>query len=356
MDKIANFEIKPQSSEDVIIIAYFSPTAFYHDAGEWNEEKQAIIVNLERKILIFLDQPHDQLLQRLRPLLSHDRKELLYKVTDRREKKGLRTKNIIIRGFLSVIFCTGSLRIDEQEATRSFVLSPETSVEKIRGGIFLKALRKGNPLAFQEFLKDERIDMLRKRIEKIKQENVKHIIIEDVNKVAEKFIERYPKLKPRYQQDIERIISLAQTLALLNLWDRKRDEGNVYANREDVNNAFNIFGKITESQELGIPPFVYNLFKEVIEPLWKEVNSNSENQIGLTRKQIIAKYYEAYGRTIQDWFLRQEILPALECAGLIFEDVDPNDKRKKLIYLSTPQCNSLFPNNSSSKIVSGNVG
>lgn len=205
-------------------------------------------------------------------------------------------------------------------------------------------------------MKDERIDMLRKRIEKIKQENVKHIIIEDVNKVAEKFIERYPKLKPRYQQDIERIISLAQTLALLNLWDRKRDEGNVYANKEDINNAFNIFGKITESQELGIPPFVYNLFKEVIEPLWKEVNSNSENQIGLTRKQIIAKYYEVYGRTIQDWFLRQEILPALECAGLIFEDVDPNDKRKKLIYLSTPQCNSLFPNNSSSKIVSGNVG
>jgi hypothetical protein len=152
MDKIANFEIKPQSSEDVIIIAYFSPTAFYHDAGEWNEEKQAIIVNLERKILIFLDQPHDQLLQRLRPLLSHDRKELLYKVTDRGEKKGLRTKNIIIRGFLSVIFCTGSLRIDEQEATRSFALSPETSVEKIREGIFLKALRKGKSLSFPGIL------------------------------------------------------------------------------------------------------------------------------------------------------------------------------------------------------------
>ena len=144
--------------------------------------------------------------------------------------------------------------------------------------------------------------MLRKRVEKIKQEKVKHVIIEDVNKVAEKFIERYPKLKPRYQRDIE-------------------------------------------SQELGIPPFVYNFFKEVIEPLWKEVNPNNENQIGLTRKQIIAKYYEVYGRAIQNWVLRQEILPALECAGLIFEDVDPNDKRRKLIYLSTPQCNSLFLNN-----------
>lgn len=329
--------------EDVLIIAYSSPTAFYHDAGIWDEERQAIVVNLEKKILIFLDQPHDQLLQRLRPLLSHDKKELLYKITDRREKKGLRTKNVVIRGFPSVIFCTGSLKIDEQEATRNFVLSPETSFEKIREGIFLKALRRGNPLAFRELLKDARVDMLRKRVEKIKEENVKHVIIENVKEVAEKFIEKYPKLKPRYQRDIERIISLAQTLALLNLWDKKRDgEGNIYANEEDVKNAFDVFERIAESQELGIPPFVYNFFKEVIEPLWKEVNSGNGSLVGLTRKQIIAKYYEVYGRAIQDWFLRQEILPALECAGLIFEDLDPDDRRRKLIYLSTPHSNSLF--------------
>jgi len=75
-------------------IAYSSPTAFFHDKGTWDEEKEMITINLENKILIFLDQPHNQLLERLRPLLSHDQKELSYKITDKREKLGLRTKNV----------------------------------------------------------------------------------------------------------------------------------------------------------------------------------------------------------------------------------------------------------------------
>ncbi|MCS7123531.1 MAG: hypothetical protein RMJ17_03095 [Candidatus Aenigmarchaeota archaeon] len=244
--------------EDVIMIAYSSPTSFYHDTGNWDNEKQAIIINLERKILIFLDQPHDELLRRLRPLLSHDQKELLYKITDKREKKGLRTKNVIIRGFPSVIFCTGSLKIDEQEATRNFILSPETSSEKIREGIYLKALKKGNPIAFKEYLEQfpER-EFLKERIKEIKKANIKHIIVENVDDIVNEFQRRYPKLKPRHQRDIERLISLIQALALLNLWYRKIVDGNLYANEEDVKVAFQLFDQIAESQELGIPPFIY---------------------------------------------------------------------------------------------------
>ncbi len=62
--------------EDVIQVGYCSPTAFFHDVGEFNEDKQGYIVNLSKKILIFLDQPHTLLLQHLRPMLSHDKKEI----------------------------------------------------------------------------------------------------------------------------------------------------------------------------------------------------------------------------------------------------------------------------------------
>jgi hypothetical protein len=331
--------------EDVIIIAYSSPTSFYHDTGGWDEEKKAIVIDLERKILIFLDQPHDMLLQRLRPLLSHDQKELLYKITDKGEKKGLRTKNVIIRGFPSVIFCTGSLKVDEQEATRNFILSPETTMEKIRESIFLKALRKGNPPAYENFLssKIER-KLLQIRIQKIKEAKIKHVVIRDVNKVCEDFIRKYPKLKPRHQRDIERLISLIQGFALFNFWNREKDEeGNIYANDEDIKNAFELFDQIAESQELGIPPYIYNLFKEVIEPLYLEVNKEkAENPVGLTRKQIINKHFEVYGRPLQDWYLRREILPALESAGLIIEEPDPNDRRRMVIHITTPPFSSLF--------------
>ncbi len=60
--------------DDVIEIGYCSPTAFFHDVGKFDKEKEGYVVDLSRKILIFLDQPHTLLLQHLRPMLSHDKK------------------------------------------------------------------------------------------------------------------------------------------------------------------------------------------------------------------------------------------------------------------------------------------
>jgi hypothetical protein len=37
---------------------------------------------------------------------------------------------------------------------------------------------------------------------------------------------------------------------------------------------------------------------------------------------------------IDDWQFRQQIIPMLETAGLIYEEQDPNDKRKMLIFTS----------------------
>jgi hypothetical protein len=335
--------------EDLLIISYSSPTAFFHDSGEWNEGTRTVVVNLERKILIFLDQPHDQLLQRLRPLLSHDQKELTVKITDKSEKKGLRTKNVVLKGFPSVIFCTGSLKIDEQEQTRHILLSPEVSQEKIREALLLKAMRKANPKAFEEFLKQhpER-EVLKKRVREIKNAHVRNVIIRDYVKIVERFYSKYPKLKPRHSRDIERLISIIQGLALLNLWHRERDgEGNIYASDGDIETGFQLYDEICESQELGIPPYIYNFFNDIIKPLFIEANKHlleTEKQkkeeeaqpIGITSKEILKKHYEVYGRLLPEWQLRREILPALEDAGLVYLEPDPNDKRRNLIFCTPP--------------------
>jgi len=52
------------------------------------------------------------------------------KITDKTQKFGLKTKNVLLRGYPSVIFCTAGLKIDEQEATRFLLLSPEINQEK----------------------------------------------------------------------------------------------------------------------------------------------------------------------------------------------------------------------------------
>ena len=326
--------------EDVIEIAYCSPTAFFHDVGEYDKEKKGYVVDLSRKILIFLDQPHTQLLERLRPLLSHDKKEISLKITDKTQKYGLKTKNVLLRGYPSVIFCTARLKVDEQEATRFLLLSPETSQEKIREAIHKKIKKETDADTYQEELNnDPARKLLKERIEAIKQENIKEIKIGSPEKIEDRFLEKDKMLKPRDSRDIGRIISLVKCFALLNLWFRKREESTITASRDDIEEACKIWDEISESQELDLPPYIYNLHYEVILSAWNEKNENRSEEFeqitgesGLTRQDIVQKHYQVYGRFMRDWELRQEIIPMLKTAGLIRQERDPDDKRRMLIY------------------------
>ena len=55
---------------------------------------------------------------------------------------------------------------------------------------------------------------------------------------------------------------------------------------------------------------------------------------GITRKDILGNHYKVYGRMLDSQQLRMEIIPMLETSGLIYEESDLIDKRKKLIFLS----------------------
>lgn len=335
--------------EDVIEIGYCSPTAFFHDIGEYKKEREGYLIDLSRKILIFLDQPHTQLLERLRPLLSHDKKEINLKITDKTQKFGLKTKNVLLRGYPTVIFCTAGLKIDEQEATRFLLLSPETNQEKIREAVHEKIKKETDANAYKEFLDNnpER-KLLKERIKAIKQEGIKEIKISSPEKIEERFLKKNKMLKPRHARDIGRLISLIKSFALLNLWFREKDGSTIIADDDDIEEAFKIWEAISESQELNLPPYIYHLYQEVIIPAWNEKNKEWSKELGLSRQDIAQKYHQVYGRFIPDWQLRQQIIPMLETAGLITQEPDPSDKRKILIYPTTPLTISKEQNNSES--------
>jgi hypothetical protein len=322
--------------EDVLQYGGASPTAFFH-SGKFNKDQDSYTVDLERKILIFLDQPHDQLLQRLRSLLSHDSKIIVHKITDKTQRGGTKTKTIFLKGYASVVFCTASLKTDEQEATRCFLLSPETSQQKLQAGIVQKLRKEADPDAFSRSLEaDPGRRMLKERIRAIKQEHITDILINrpEEELIAAAFLK--PKmLKPRHQRDIGRIISLVKVFALLNLWFRDRSGSTITANESDVDEAFSVWEKIAESQELNLAPYVYQLFQEIIVPAFNEKNQGelaSEHKTGLSRKELLQKHSKVYGRPLAIDKLRFEILPQLEASGLIVQEADTTDRRNKLIY------------------------
>lgn len=339
--------------EDVIKISYASPTAFYH-SGIWNKESKVLEVDLERKILIFLDQPHNQLLQRLRPLLSHDEKEIRSRITDKTEKNGIRTKEVVIRGFPSVTFCSAGLRIDEQEATRMFLLSPEINQEKIRESIDTKISKEADPESYRNWLNENQDrQLLIERVQAIKSEHITEIKIGSPQKLKEAFYQRNKSLKSKHARDIGRICSLVKVLALLNLWFRERRESIIIANDNDIKDALGIWDSISESQEFNLPPYVYDFHKNILVPLFTEKNSEPDSVLGtqgLTKQEILQKHYLVYGRYLPDWQFRQEIVPMLETAGLLTQEKDdPVDKRIILYYPTLPLTISQEPNNSESE-------
>jgi len=174
--------------------------------------------------------------------------------------------------------------------------------------------------------KDRGRSLLVERIKAIKAEGIKEIKIGFPEEIEKRFFDGCKKLKPRHQRDIKRITSIIKCFALLNLWWRKRDGSTITANKADINEAFKIWEKISASQELNLPPYIYDLYKDVILDAWDENGGT-----GLTRKDITKKHYEAYGRMVDTTRLRQQIIPMLETAGLICQESDPNDKRNKLI-------------------------
>jgi hypothetical protein len=247
------------------------------------------------------------------------------------------------------------LRIDEQESTRFLLLSPEVNESKIRQGITEKIRKDADASAYIRQLNDDpQRQHLIKRIKAIRQEEISEIRIGDPTKLKEMFMARHKRLKPRHQRDIGRIIALTKSLALLNLWFRKREKSTIITNNEDLLEAFVIWDKISVSQELNLPPYIYNLYTEVILEAWYNKNPTYGEQLntdvifwGLSRQEIMQKHFDVYGRPLPDWQLRQQILPMLQTAGLIIEEPDPEDKRKMLVFVSAASSTDEHTNSES---------
>jgi hypothetical protein len=324
--------------EDIIEYSYVSPTAFFHEYGalvpdptdsrdvEDEKKHKIVIIDLSKKILIFIDQPHDMLLQRLRPLLSHDRKTLVSKITDKREKGGLRTKTAVIKGYPTVVFCTAKFSMEDQERTRLLLLSPETTTEKIKDSILLKIQKDSDREAFNNYMEsDPQRKFLATRVWSIKRAQIKHVIIPSGlrSELADRFFKDHSNLIPRHMRDIGRLLALVKANALLNHMHRQRVEDHIMADSVDVQAGFELYASVSTANELGLPPAVYETFTQLKPDI---------SEYGVTRKEFQQKFYEKFHRVIGSKRL-DETLQLLQTVGLLNEEPDPADKRQKRFYL-----------------------
>jgi len=329
--------------EDVIKLGYTSPQTFYYESGtlipdpsdtrdvEEDKKRKIRVVDLHQKILVFLDQPHDQLLQRLRSLLSHDEKSIVSKFVNKREKSGNRTETVIIEGFPTVIFCSAKFRMEEQEKTRLLLLSPEVEQEKLRETITLKIEKESDRAGFHKrMMEDPKRNLLATRIWRIKREGIGYINIPEElrEQILQQFLEDHKFLIARHQRDISRLLAIIKGHALLNLMHRSRLQDAIIVNHEDVEAGFSLYYQISEANELGLPPEIYEVFTKLKPHL-------EERESGITRKEFQSFYFRQYFKVIGRE-RATDILKALDTVGLIVEQPDPLDRR--IMRYVLPEC------------------
>lgn len=324
--------------EDKIESSGASPTSFYYTEGEEDEERNAKVISFERKILLFLEQGNSAIQTKLRPILSHDSWEINYRITNKNKSGGNRTELIILQGFPATVFCSAGLRLDEQEATRAILLSPEPSQAKIQAAIELQNKRGKDEKAYIEWLESrpERI-ALKERILAIRDECVEYVKLPDNGAIKERFYSTFPKLRQRHTRDFTHLQQLIKVIALLNLWHRKQPDGSIMANDSDTDQAFELWEQLAQSQNLGIPPTAIHFYKTYILPVFYNlVDANPKidpYSLGVSREQLSREYLYLEKTTLADTYLRKEILPQLEASGLITQQAPEfGDKRSKLIY------------------------
>jgi hypothetical protein len=312
--------------------------------------KAAYLVDLENKILLFLDRPNPETLQRLYPILSHDVWEASYRYTDRKSKGPLRTVHVILRGWPVAVFIRtrgeGEGDAWQQTVSRFTIISPRMGSEKYRKAIKLRAMMRGLPAPTlfevlgldKESWARQALEMVRKRLTEIKMrvrdatgnQKANMFWIPFYAKIGEGF----PADMGRRMRDSDRFLALMQAHAALNVFSRPRlvyPNGTEYiiCTRDDFKEVAGLYFSDEEKAIIltGLPRHILEFFEKVLLTKWKAKTGGEK----LTVSELVEAVPKALGKTLSDNTIRKLYLPPLENAGFVSLEPDPDDKRRYIV-------------------------
>lgn len=366
-------EIFPEG--DVIFIGRMSPAALIHDRGtlvdsknheieselrslrnELNAEsdkgrKSEILeqiqkrytdsrklIDLTGKILLFLDSPNIELWDRLKPILSHDKKEIEFRIADKGKNGELRTSHVVIRGWPSCIFCSAKNEkrspIWEEIETRFIITNPNMSVQKYRLANKLTGRKKGIPSFIQNYMQNGKEENLAKScIEalKLKIQNLSKI----GNPVWNPFIDIISEVFPNDQgitmrnfsrftsfANIETLINSDSNLKLIFCPKGGEEITHIITSLQDIQNTITLMGI-----DSTIPEHKIKFVKDILNPIYLE-----SSRIAVDTEQMAKKFKSVYNKPITPKKILENFLYPLRDYGIIDCKDDDEDRRKKIWY------------------------
>jgi hypothetical protein len=291
-----------------------SPTSFIYDFGEYDKTRKAWIADLNSITMLFLEPPHPETWTKLKPVLSHDKKEIMFKVTQKSKGGQLRTLRCVVRGWPAVIQCAAETGYKGGEYSSRFLTgTPEISQDKTKEGMGKLGEIMETPGKYG--FDTEEVKVWSAAYELLSKEFPIKIRIPYGKIIAAHFVVRGPETM--------RVLAMFGRLIMANtalyLKQRQKDEeGYSLATVEDFQYVLDDFEKIAAPTFLGLSGDTLTLYKELA------------GKMHLTYEQIEEVARQTFGAETSEATLRKLYIHRLVDVGLLKEKQHPEDKRRML--------------------------
>ena len=287
----------------VMVLAGASREALKYDYDEVDENGN-FIVHVDNRCIIILEKDESEsFVRRLKPLMSGDDDELVWKTPIKNDLTGdIETRDFIIRGQPSFITLTTRNPSEAEQITRQLLMTPDSTPEKVASVVENSLMAKARP---EHFKLHPDLQLLQASMLDLQRHGVRNIF-------APLMAEFFPARKASHQRDIRKVLSIIDSLTLLHQRQRPTEEhdGTTYllSSIED-----NIVGLILSDLVLraslsGIPDGTWLVFTEILKM--------EESHRPLTHDNIL-QWLHINAFTCTRNSLKDKHLPTLEDAGLI---------------------------------------
>jgi hypothetical protein len=243
-------------------------------------EDSAYVLDLSDKTLIFLEPPHPELWNLLKPILSHDSYEMEHPFVEKIASGSMEVKRVITRGWPACIFCSAK---DESKwdiwpeiESRFMIVSPNMVKPKYQAGNKLIAQRKGLPKGVkQQIIISDTDKELGKQCFLYLKHQIKQYTSTTDSPVwipyGERLAEILPAERGQDNRAANRFFTMLNIIALSKAQLRHRlifdDEELIIATLDDLREALHVMQNMS-----GLPPHKLRFYQEYILPLYRSKN------------------------------------------------------------------------------------
>jgi hypothetical protein len=287
----------------IMVLAGASKEALKYDYDEVDEEGN-FIVNVDGRCIVVLEKDESfAFLKKMKPIMSGDDDELVWKTPVKNELTGdIETRDFIIRGRPSFITLTTRNPSEAEQITRQLIMTPDTTVEKVGDVVRNALLAKARPETFQIH---PDLKMLQASMLSLNRYKVRNIF-------APLMVDFFPARNAQHQRDIGKVLSIIDAVTLLHQKQRpvQTIDGQEYllSSVEDNVVALLLCDLVLRASLSGVPDGTWTVYQHLVQM--------EEAKRPLTEDNIL-QWLGIHAFQVSKNALKERHLPTLEDAGLI---------------------------------------